>query len=183
MARCPCVLPCVACVVIRCRVLPWAAVCCSVLQSLPVCYDCCRVLQCVALCCSVLRQWVFSGTRWCVAHVSSRMLQCVAVCCGILQCVTVVYSKLSQVFCGVWLVLIVVSSIICVAMPFVGLVCLFLCSVFLFHVFFLHCLVSFAKEPSYSKAHSQNSRHLLGILQHTTVTHCNTLQRAHGNTM
>jgi len=62
--------------------------CCSVLQSVAVCYSIsCHLstlsffLTCVAVCCSVLQ---------CVA-VCCNVLQCVAVYCSVLQCVVVTY--------------------------------------------------------------------------------------------
>jgi len=61
------------CVVVRCSVLQFVAVCHGVLQCrwFHESSWCCDVLQCVAVCCSVL--------------------QCVAVCCSVLQCVVLIW--------------------------------------------------------------------------------------------
>jgi len=101
-------------------VLQCVAVCCSVVQCLPVeldmcvqatfpqcfpkfprtlpeyvlmCVDvCCNLLQCVTVCCSVLRcVTVCSSVLQCVA-VCLSVLRCVAVCCSVLQCVAVCCS-------------------------------------------------------------------------------------------
>ena len=75
-------LQCVTCVAVTAR----DKVCCSVLQSIAVCYRvllwvdddarncvCLRALQCVEVCCSVLRVLMLT-----------HAIRCVAVCCNVL---------------------------------------------------------------------------------------------------
>jgi len=75
-------------------VVQCGAVCCSVLQCVPlpstIVRTICSVMQCVAVCCSVLQ-----CIAVCVA-VCCSMLQRVAVCCGVVH----VYGTFSD-FCSV----------------------------------------------------------------------------------
>jgi len=101
------------------HVIAWlqcAAVCCSMLQYVAVCYSwfpqntqrrasaahhciiarCCRVPQCVAVCCSRILQNTQRRAPPAHAHSPSE-LQCDAVCCGAMQYVAVQCSVLQRV--------------------------------------------------------------------------------------
>jgi len=78
-------------VAVRCSMLQYVVVCCSVLHCSRA--DCCSVSQygvssleqCVAVCCSVSQSVAVCSNVLQYGAVCCSALQCVAVCCSVLQ--------------------------------------------------------------------------------------------------